>query len=183
MRTGSQNTPAPPVDGLVALRDHFPGTVGTGDSLARSLGFVVHTIGREFYVSRECIEAIHAERAKQAAATIERATIDNDWVSVRILASIAKWSALVFAKMLHLPMRERNGEQWVRLSDIPAIAAKAGECRPDVPKGIEDELLRLVRENGWAGKTFVQCQRGAVDVDSPRTEMRERPKEFVNRRW
>jgi hypothetical protein len=183
MRIGNQNTPAPPVDGLVALRDHFPGTVGTGDSLARGLGFVVHTFGREFYVSRECIAAIHNHRAKEAAATIERATIDNDWVSVRILASITKWSALVFAKMLNLPMRERHGEQWVRLSDIPAIVAKARECRPGVPQGLEADILRTIQANGWAGKTFLESQRGAVDVDSPRAEMRERPKEFVNRRW
>ena len=161
----------------MALRDHFPGTVGTGDSLGRSLGFVVHTIGREFYVSRECIEAIHAERAKQAAATIERATIDNDWVSVRILASITKWSALVFAKMLNLPMRERHGEEWVKIEAIPAIVAKARECRPDVPQGLEADMLRTIQANGWAGKTFLESQRGAVDVDSPRKEMYPSPRE------
>jgi hypothetical protein len=183
MRTGSQNTPAPPVEDLVALRDHFPGTVGTGDSLARGLGFVVHTFGREFYVSRECIAAIHAHRAKEKAAAIERSTITADDVSVRVLTGITKFSALVFARTLNLPMRERNGEQWVRLSDIPAIVAKARECRPDVPQGLEADILRTIQANGWAGKTFLESQRGAVDVDSPRAEMRERPKEFVNRRW
>jgi hypothetical protein len=149
---------------MTCLQDAFPRNWPTAANVARTLGYEITPTPGSLpwvYVPHEAIGEINKTLARWEQGHSDSTTINNDWVSTRIINSRLNYRAEFFAKLYEIEVRERvspEHECWVRVDDLPLIASAArqstlqGDGWITDPAAI-DNLIAWIRENDIAGIT------------------------------
>jgi hypothetical protein len=144
------------------------------ETLAKNLGFEIRHAGGSLpwkYIPDEAIGPIF-EIINRSKEDVEASrTINADWISARVVDSRLQINSVHWAETVGLPVRERQGEKFVRLADVGLIADLARKA-PDSPcKVTTDDLAKFyqhIYEHSLGGLTEAQAGRRVRGEPDPR---------------